>query len=77
MRIAQKLVECYFRSTDLYGAETWTPQRVDQKYLESFKMWCWIRLEKTNCTDRVRNKELLKKKSEGEEYNTYNKQKEG
>jgi len=30
----------------LYGDETWTLTKVDQKYLESSEMWCWRRLEK-------------------------------
>jgi len=32
---------------------------VDQKYLESFKMWCWRRMEKISWTDHVRNEEVL------------------
>jgi hypothetical protein len=43
----------------LYGAETWTLRKVDQKYLESFEMWCWRRAEKISCTDRVRNEDVL------------------
>jgi hypothetical protein len=43
----------------LYGAETWTFRKVDQKYLESFEMWCWRRMEKISWTDRVRNEEVL------------------
>jgi len=43
----------------LYGAETWTLRAVDQKYLESFEMWRWRRMEKICCTDHVRNKEVL------------------
>jgi hypothetical protein len=43
----------------LYGAETWTLRKVDQKYLESFEMWCWRRMEKIGWTDRVRNEEVL------------------
>jgi hypothetical protein len=31
----------------------------DQKYLESFKMWCWRRMEKISWTDHVRNEEVL------------------
>jgi len=31
----------------------------DQKYLESFEMWCWRRMEKINWTDHVRNEEVL------------------
>jgi hypothetical protein len=42
-----------------YGAETWTLRKVDQKYLESFEMWCWRRMEKLSWTDRVRNEEVL------------------
>jgi hypothetical protein len=30
------LVKCYIWSIALYGAETWTLRKVDQKYLESF-----------------------------------------
>jgi len=43
----------------LYGAETWTLRDADQKYLESFEMWCWRRMEKTSWTDHVRNEEVL------------------
>jgi len=43
----------------LYGAETWTLRTADQKYLESFEMWCWRRMEKISWTDHVRNEEVL------------------
>ena len=43
----------------LYGAETWTLWAADQKYLESFEMWCWRRMEKISWTDHVRNEEVL------------------
>jgi hypothetical protein len=33
----------------------------DQKYLESFEMWCWRRMEKISWTDHVRNEEVLLK----------------
>jgi hypothetical protein len=42
----------------LYGAETWTLRAADQKYLESFEMWCWRRMERISWTDRARNEEL-------------------
>jgi hypothetical protein len=48
-------VECYIWSIDLYGDDTWTLRKVDQKYLESFEMWCWRRMEKISWSDRVRN----------------------
>jgi len=43
----------------LYGAETWTLQAADQKYLESFELWCWRRMEKISWTDHVRNEDVL------------------
>jgi len=43
----------------LYGAETWTLRAVDQKYLESFEMWCWRKMEKICWTDHVTNEEVL------------------
>jgi hypothetical protein len=46
------------------GAETWTLWKVDQKYLESFEMWCWRRMEKISWTDHVRNEEVLRGVSE-------------
>jgi len=42
----------------LYGAATLTLRTADQKYLESFEMWCWRRM-KISWTDHVRNEEVL------------------
>jgi hypothetical protein len=64
-------------SIALYGAETYTLQKVDHKYLESFEMWCWRRMEKISWTYCVRNEEVLHKSQGREEYATYNKKKEG
>ena len=59
LELRKKLVKCYIWSTVLYGAETWTLRAADQKHLESFKMWCWRRMEKISWTDHVRNENLL------------------
>ena len=48
----------------LYGAETWTLRATDQKRLESFKMWCWRRMEKISWTDHVRNEVLFRVKEQ-------------
>jgi len=52
-------MKCYIWSIALYGAETWPLWAVGQKYLESFEMWCWGRMEKISWTDHVRNEEVL------------------
>jgi hypothetical protein len=40
-------------------AETWTLRAAYQKYVESFEMWCWRRMEKITWIDQVRNEEVL------------------
>jgi hypothetical protein len=45
LNLRKKLVKCYIWSVALHGAETWTLRKVDQKYLESFEMCCWRRME--------------------------------
>jgi hypothetical protein len=64
LNLRKKLVKCYIWSVALCGAETWTLRKVDQKYLESFGMWCWRRMEKISWTDRVRNEEVLRRVKE-------------
>jgi hypothetical protein len=59
LNLRKKLVKCYIWSIALCGAVTWTLRKMDQKYLESFEMWCWRRMEKIIWTDRVRNEEVL------------------
>jgi hypothetical protein len=38
--LRKKETKCYIWSIALYGAETWTLRKVDQKYVDSFEMWC-------------------------------------
>ena len=42
----KKLVRYYVWSIALYGSETWTLRKLEQKYLESFEICCWRRKEK-------------------------------
>ena len=41
----KRLVKCFVWSVALYGAETWTLRRNEQKRLEVFKIWMWKRME--------------------------------
>jgi len=45
LNLRKKLVKRYIWSMALYGAEALTLRAADQKYLESFLMWCWRRME--------------------------------
>ena len=70
LNLRKKLVKCYIWSMALYGAETLTLRAADKKYLESFEMWCWRRMEKISWTDHVRNEEMLLRVNEQRKYPT-------
>jgi hypothetical protein len=59
LELRKKLVKCYIWSIAVFGAETWTLWAVNHKYLESFGMWCWRRMDKISWTNHVRNEEVL------------------
>jgi hypothetical protein len=59
LNVRKELVKCYIWSIALYGAETWTLQKVGQKDLESFKMWCWRRMDKISWMNNVRSEDVL------------------
>ena len=64
LNLRKKLAKRYIWSTVLYGTETWTLRKIDQKCLESFEMWYWRRMEEIIWTDRVRNEEVLHRLNE-------------
>jgi hypothetical protein len=64
LNLRKTLVQCYIWSTALYSAEMRTLRKIDQKYLESFEMWCWRRMEKISWTYHVRNEVLQTVKEE-------------
>jgi hypothetical protein len=43
----------------LCGAESYTLRKEDQKYLESYEVWCWRRMQNISWIERVRSKEVL------------------
>jgi len=64
LHLRKKPVKCYIWSIALYGADTWTLRKVDQKHVEQFEMWCWRMMGKISWTDRVRNEMLHRVKEE-------------
>jgi hypothetical protein len=58
LNLGNKLIKCYIWSRAFYGVETRTLRTVDQKYMGSFEIWCWRRME-NSCTDSVSNEEVL------------------
>jgi hypothetical protein len=41
LNLRNKLVNCYNLSRTTDSAETWELQKIDQKDLKSFEIWCW------------------------------------
>ncbi|KAJ4439488.1 hypothetical protein ANN_07612 [Periplaneta americana] len=60
-RKRKSLVRCFVWSVALYGSETWTLRRSEEKRIEAFEMWIWRRMEHEKWTDRVRNEAVLKR----------------
>ena len=52
--VRKRLVKCFVWSVALYGAETWTKRRNEQKRLEAFEMWIWRRMKRVKWTDKIK-----------------------
>ena len=52
-------LRCYVWSIALYGSETWTLRQFEQRYLKSFEMWCWRRMEKKTWPQKVTNEQVF------------------
>ena len=49
----KKLTRSLVWSIALYYSETWALSKFEQKYLESFEMWCWRRTKKIKWSEKV------------------------
>ena len=45
----------------LYGSETRTIRKLEQKYFESFEVWCSMKMEKTKSSEEVTNEQVLER----------------
>jgi hypothetical protein len=59
LSLRNKVVKPYIWSIAVCGGDTWTLRKVDQKYLESFKIRWWGNIETISWTDRVRKAGVL------------------
>lgn len=57
----KRLIKVYdVWSVALYGCESWALNKVKQKFLESFEMWCWRRMLRVSIwTERRTNENVL------------------
>ena len=49
----------YVWSFALYDSETRTLRKLERKYLKSFEMWCWRRMERIKWSEKVTNEQVL------------------
>ena len=63
--LRKRLVKCFVWSVVLYGADTWTLRRNEQKQLEAFELWVWRRMERVKWTDKIKNAVVLERVGEG------------
>ena len=49
----------------MYGCESWTVKKAEQRRIDAFELWCWRRLLKVPWTARKSNQSILKEISPG------------
>ena len=49
----------------MYGCESWTVKKAERWRIDTFELWCWIRLLRVPWTARRSNKSILKEISSG------------
>ena len=57
-------MKCFVRIIALYGSETLTLRRSEQKRLEAFQTWIWRRMEDVKWTDKIKNVLVLERVGE-------------
>jgi len=47
----------------MYGCESWTINKAEQRRIDAFELWCWRRLLRVPWTARRSNKSILKERN--------------
>ena len=45
----------------MYGCESWTVKKAEDRRIDAFELWCWRRLLRVPWTERRSNLSILKK----------------
>ena len=59
------LVKAMVFSVVMYGYESWTIKKAEQRKIDAFELWCWRRLLRVPWTARRCNQSILKEISPG------------
>ena len=59
------LVKAMVLPVVMYGCESWTVKKAEQRRIDAFELWCWRRLLRVPWTARKSNQSVLKEISPG------------
>ena len=59
------LVKVIVFSVVIYGCESWTVKKAENRRIDAFELWCWRRLLRVPWTARSSNQSILKEISPG------------
>ena len=60
-----RLVKAMVFPVVMYGCESWTVKKAEQRRIDAFELWCWRRLLRVPWTARRSNQSTLKEMSPG------------
>lgn len=59
--LRRDILQCYVWSIASYASETWTINADTRKRIEAFEYWCYRRMKRIKWTEKITNKEVLKR----------------
>ena len=59
IEIRKRFIKCYVWSVLLFGCETWTMGKEDEKRIQAMEMWLYRRMLKISWTEKKTNEEVL------------------
>jgi hypothetical protein len=60
----KKIIKSCIWSVALYGSETWTLGKNEERVINAFETWSWRRMLKIKWTDRITNGEVFQRATE-------------
>jgi hypothetical protein len=70
LEMKKNIIKSFIWSVALYGSETWTLGKNEEMVVnafgtfETYETWCWRRMLKIKCTDRITNDEDFQRAKE-------------
>ena len=64
LEMKKKLVKSCICSVAVYGSETWTVGKNEERVINAFETWCWRGMLKIKWTDGITNDEVFQRAKE-------------